>query len=116
MNRLCTEHYCQDEFACKCGCGLNLVREELLYLCEFVRKLNGDKPLPVSSGTRCATYNKKVGGAPNSKHVLGLAADLPVDDPKSIYQELERLFLYSHGLGLYSNFIHVDIRDKKARW
>ena len=111
-----TEHYKLEEFACKCGCGTNLARIELLYLCELVRELNGGKPLPVSSGTRCAEYNAKVGGAPKSKHVLGLAADLPVDDPSYIYKRLEEILIYSHGLGKYTNFIHVDIRDTKARW
>lgn len=111
-----TKHYKFKEFECKCGCGTNLATRELLELCELVRELNGNKPLPVSSGTRCAEYNAKVGGAPSSKHTLGQAADLPVWDPKYIYNRLNSIFLYSHGLGEYSNFVHVDIRKKRARW
>jgi uncharacterized protein YcbK (DUF882 family) len=111
-----TAHYNKDEFTCKCGCGSNLATKELLHLCELVRMLNGNIPLPVSSGTRCATYNEKVGGAPASKHVLGQAADLPVYDTDYVYDKLRKIFLYSHGLGLYNTFVHVDIREKKARW
>jgi len=111
-----TKNYRFEEFECKCGCGLNLATIELLHVCELVRALNGGVSLPVSSGTRCATYNAKVGGAPYSQHVKGTAADLPVKNPQYIYDRLDKLFLYSHGIGDYSNFIHVDIRQKKARW
>lgn len=116
MSLLCTEHYCLEEFACKCGCGFNPTRKELLYLCEFIRLLNGDKPLPILEGSRCKAYNDKVGGANDSLHVFGTAAHLPVDDPEKIYRDLESIFLYTHGLGLHGSYIHVDIRDKKARW
>jgi uncharacterized protein YcbK (DUF882 family) len=111
-----TAHYSKDEFTCKCGCGGNLATIELLNLCELVRMLNGNTPLPVSSGTRCTGYNAKVGGAWASKHVLGQAADLPVEDPEYVYDKLRKIFLYSHGLGLYNTFVHVDIRERKGRW
>jgi zinc D-Ala-D-Ala carboxypeptidase len=42
---------------------------------ELVRALVG-RPLTVSSGYRCPDLNKWVGGAPNSAHTLGLAADI----------------------------------------
>lgn len=43
---------------------------------ERVRAALGGRPLHVSSGYRCAALNEKVGGARNSRHVDGLAADL----------------------------------------
>lgn len=33
------------------------------------------KPILISSGYRCATLNRAIGGAPTSAHVLGYAAD-----------------------------------------
>lgn len=43
---------------------------------EALRKSLGDKPLIVTSGFRSSTCNKQVGGASNSQHLYGNAADL----------------------------------------
>jgi zinc D-Ala-D-Ala carboxypeptidase len=43
---------------------------------ELVRAVLGGKPIHVSSGFRCAALNRAVGGAANSAHMLGLAADI----------------------------------------
>lgn len=40
-----------------------------------LRRLWG-KPLKVNSGYRCAALNKAVGGASNSSHLYGMAADI----------------------------------------
>lgn len=42
---------------------------------EKVRDLLGGKPITVSSGYRCPAVNKAVGGAENSAHLDGYAAD-----------------------------------------
>lgn len=42
---------------------------------EQVRTLLGSRPVLVSSGYRSPALNAAVGGAPNSAHMLGLAAD-----------------------------------------
>lgn len=44
-------------------------------LLEEVRALLGGRPLLVSSGYRGPAVNRAVGGAPNSAHMLGCAAD-----------------------------------------
>lgn len=43
---------------------------------EVRSKAAGNKPIIVTSGYRCPELNKAVGGAANSAHVLGLAADI----------------------------------------
>lgn len=43
---------------------------------EALRKSLGDKPLVVTSGFRSRTCNSQVGGASNSQHLYGNAADL----------------------------------------
>ncbi len=51
--------------------------ENLRFLCarlEEVRILLGQSMI-ISSGYRCPALNEKVGGAPKSQHMLGLAAD-----------------------------------------
>lgn len=43
---------------------------------ELVRHALGDLPIHINSGYRCAALNKKVGGASESAHLSGLAADI----------------------------------------
>ncbi len=59
----------------------------LAHKLEFIRVLVG-KPVNISSGYRCPALNKAVGGAKDSAHVLGLAADINVDGytPKQLGQ------------------------------
>ena len=42
--------------------------------------------------------------------------DVPTDDPKALYDELNKRFPNKYGLGLYSWGVHVDVRENKARW
>lgn len=62
------------ETTCKCGCGLN-VTPKFLFILNQIRTEYG-KPIIVLSGARCPTHNAKIGGAKNSSHCEGLAADL----------------------------------------
>jgi len=43
---------------------------------EQVRHALGDRPIHVNSGFRCLALNDAIGGAKNSMHILGLAADI----------------------------------------
>ena len=49
---------------------------------EIVRRVLGNKPLKIHSGYRSPMLNSKVGGAKNSYHMLGLAADF--DPPEGV--------------------------------
>lgn len=108
-------HFDRAEFRCPCGCGGDTVDGELLYLCEVVRAIVG-KPVTVTSGFRCVDHNAAVGGAENSQHLWGRAADLAVPAPLAVYQELCTLFPDTYGFGVYGTYIHVDSRGEKARW
>ena len=37
-------------------------------------------------------------------------------EPKELYDYYDKKFFESHGVGLYSNRVHIDTRKKKARW
>jgi hypothetical protein len=54
----------------------------LVYLCAYVleplREAMGE-PIKISSGYRCEKLNAAVGGAANSQHIKGQAADLCID-------------------------------------
>ena len=111
-----SDNFSRSEFACSDGCGFNVVDTDLLMLCELVRNLNGSNPLTPNSACRCKPHNNFVGGGQKSQHLLGKAADLPVDNPKEIYDKLCERFPSQYGFGLYESFIHVDSRGTKARW
>jgi zinc D-Ala-D-Ala carboxypeptidase len=63
----------------------------LMYKLEAVRVKLGNRPITVNSGFRSITHNQQVGGASNSMHLYGVAADLAVSGVanKTIYQKAE---------------------------
>jgi hypothetical protein len=69
-----TAHFQQSEFACRC-CGHGAAKPKLIAALEWVRRDWG-QPMTVTSGFRCAKHNAEVGGAPNSAHLTGDAADI----------------------------------------
>lgn len=73
-NKQLSPHFHRSEFVCPCGCGVGTVDAELLELLEAVRDVFG--PVAIHSGYRCAEHNRQIGGAPNSYHTKGQAADI----------------------------------------
>lgn len=70
------------------------------------------QPIRVNSGYRCAKHNLAVGGAANSQHLRGEAADIaPVNGGAAELQRLAAL-IRQHGrwdqLIIYPTFIHVS--------
>jgi uncharacterized protein YcbK (DUF882 family) len=110
-------HFKRKEFACKCGCGFSLPDAELLSVLEDVREHFG-KPVNINSACRCPDHNKAVGGAPNSAHVQGIAADIDVKDvsPADVQQYVLNKYQDRYGIGTYNTFTHIDVRAAKARW
>ncbi len=105
------------EFQCKCGCKTNGVDHALVEILENVREHFG-KPVTITSGVRCPTHNARVGGVSNSQHVYKTAADFVVSGvaPRTVANYLETLLPNTGGIGVYSSFVHVDVRKTKARW
>lgn len=73
-------------------------------------------PIVITSGYRCAALNKKIGGVPNSQHVLGMAADFvtPNKDLKISFDYIKNYLNYDQLLFEYakdgSNWIHVSYK------
>jgi len=112
-----SDHFYRDEFACECNCGFAAVDIELLMLLEQLRTYYR-RPVVINSACRCDAHNKAVGGADGSKHRLGIAADVVVTgiSPDDVYNYLNGIKPHSLGLGLYDTFVHLDVREIKARW
>jgi hypothetical protein len=73
-------------------------------------------PVTINSGFRSASHNAAVGGARNSQHLLGTAADFVVRgiSPAQVFRDLDPL--WPGGLGRYSGFTHIDTRAVRTRW
>jgi uncharacterized protein YcbK (DUF882 family) len=110
-----SENFTTQELRCRC-CGEVMVEEDLVNALEELRELVGG-PLFVTSGYRCPAHNRAVGGAKNSYHMKGMAADVWSDvvSPKNMAY-CATLVSAIKGVGLYRNFVHVDVREKSAYW
>ena len=120
-----TEHFKFSEFDCKDGTPVpKKYYNNVIILAEQLEVLRASVcvPIIILSGYRTNTYNAKVGGVAHSQHLLAKAADIVAKgyDSKQIYYEIENLIaqgkMKDGGLGLYDNFVHYDIRAKRARW
>ena len=111
------KYFKRSEFACRCGCGTSTVDAELLQVITDVREHFGS-PVVINSGHRCAKHNANVGGAKNSVHLTGKAADIRVKgvDPSQVAFYLEQKYPGGYGIGRYNSFTHIDVREGKARW
>ena len=112
-----SKHFDRKEFACKDKCGFNTVDAELIAILEDLRE-KFQRPVRVNSACRCKKDNARVGGAKNSQHLTGKAADITVDDisPMGVYSYLTGKYPERFGIGRYKTFTHVDSRSNKARW
>ncbi len=123
-----TEHFRLAEFT-RSGTAIRLgidnrppdiVVECLRHLCQKVleplRRRFG--VVRITSGYRCDTLNKAVGGAPRSQHRLGQAADIHItskENGRKMFDYIERYLpfdqlLFEHSKTTGARWIHVSIR------
>lgn len=111
-------HFKVREFACSDGSDPVFVSLELVGILEKIRKHFG-QPVTVTSGYRTVSYNAKTDGSSSkSQHCNGLAADIKVIgySPATVAAYAETLLPSSGGIGIYSTFVHIDVRAKRSRW
>jgi uncharacterized protein YcbK (DUF882 family) len=110
-----TQNFRSEEFACPC-CGWADIDPRLVAGLQKLREALG-KPIRINSGCRCARHNKRIGGAPKSQHAQGRAADISVAGmgARDLYAAARGLFS-GYGVDDERAFLHVDTRDKPARW
>lgn len=116
-NKKLSENFKVKEFACSDGTDPVFVAPELVDVLQKIRTHFG-KAVHVNSAYRTPARNKKVGGATYSQHLYGTAADIKITgiSPKRVAEYVETIMPDSGGIGIYSNFVHVDVREKKSRW
>jgi len=110
-----TENFKVREFACKDGSNTVLIDDKLAVLLQEIREHFG-KPVIINSAYRTEEHNENVGGAANSYHLYGKAADIQIKgvSPVEIAQYAESLGV--KGIDLYGTFVHVDTRTSKYYW
>lgn len=107
-----TQHFKAEEFKCKDKTKEFLWAPELLEVLETIRN-HFNKPVIINSGYRTPSWNTKVGGAPNSYHCKGMAADIVVKGhtTKEVAEIANRILGDHGGVIRYTNFVHVDVRE-----
>ena len=115
-----SEHFSRAEFASHDSAPTppGIPSPKLIAKLEALRTALGDKPITIVSGYRSPAHNKAVGGAKNSQHVKGRAADIKVEGahPSVVAQVAEKVFGWLSGIGVYETFTHCDVRLGHARW
>ncbi len=113
------------EFKCKDGTAVpedlidnvKLLAENLQVLREYIQK-----PIIIISGYRTLEYNTKIDGAKRSLHLVAKAGDIVIPGLTSleirdtILKLIKEGKMKEGGVGIYSTFVHYDVRGWKARW
>ena len=95
------------------GSGESMDKEFLSRLDQA--RLIADTPFKITSGYRTPKHNAKVGGVPNSSHIIGHAADIACTDSVSRYRIITSLLKAGFNrIGIADSFIHVDNDPDKA--
>lgn len=97
---------------CPC-CGLGGLDESFSRKLKVAEEMTGEE-FNVTSGYRCWSHNKDVGGSKTSSHLIGLAVDIEIKSDAHRYEvedSLKRVGITR--LGIYKTFIHADVDSNK---
>ena len=105
------------EFACTDGSDPIFIAPELVEVLQKIRD-HFNTPVDINSAYRTPAKNKAVGGATYSQHLYGTAADIKVRGvkPSLVAEYAEKLMSKKGGIGIYSSFVHIDVRETRSRW
>ena len=120
-----TPNFNLDEFKSKDGSSFpSEIVNSLTTLAEQLQVLRTElgRSITITSGYRSPAHNLRIGGAKDSFHVRGMAADIQVSGltPKQVFDTIEKLIkegkMKEGGLGLYNSWVHYDFRGRRIRW
>jgi len=113
------------EFACRDGSQDIMIHDGLVILLQRIHDFF-NRPVHVTSGYRTVAYNTEKGGARNSYHCRGMAADIDVGGGSSILVSPKLVAMYAQATGvlgigcyIYANgqsWTHVDTRGTRSFW
>lgn len=109
------QNFNASEFQCKDKSEYLLIATELIGILDRIR-IHFNAPVYINSGYRTPKWNEKVGGAPNSLHCKGMAADIWVKGHSSTeVAKYADSIMEKGGIIRYTNFVHIDVRESKYR-
>lgn len=113
-NPYIAKHFSLREFQCSDGTPILLLDHVLVDWLDYLRDEFG--PVRVNSGYRTHCYNEKIGGASDSRHLYGLAADVVAvkEKPETVANWAEEHNF--GGIGRYHRFTHLDVWSENRRW
>ena len=120
-----TKNFSKEEFDCNDGSKMPInIYHNMVKVANQLQVLRNyiGKPIQINSALRSEEYNKSIGGVKNSQHIMGRAADIvikgmtPIEVSKVIEELIDKGDILQGGIGIYSSFVHYDIRGNKARW
>jgi uncharacterized protein YcbK (DUF882 family) len=116
-NKKVSKNFKVKEFACTDGTDPIFIDSELVAVLQKIRDYFG-KSVKINSAYRTPPKNKAVGGKAYSQHLYGKAADIVVSGitPKKVAAYAEKLMPKKGGIGIYKNFVHIDVRATRSRW
>nr|DAU33424.1 MAG TPA: peptidase [Caudoviricetes sp.] len=116
-NKKLSTNFRVEEFACKDGSDAVLIAPRLVMVLQSIRAHFGAAVI-INSAYRTPQYNAKEGGAAHSQHCYGTAADIVVRGkiPAQVAAYARQLMPDWGGVGKYSSFTHIDVREEKADW
>lgn len=105
-------YFKEAEFACRCGCGKNLIDHAFITELDDLRHHLGFA-LPISSGYRCPDHNARVSiTGRTGPHTTGRAADIAVSHARAYDVLQAAMMMRFTGIGVNqkgsARFIHLD--------
>lgn len=111
-------NFTEAEFRCR-HCGRQEMQPALLERLQTLRTQYG-KPLPVTSGWRCADHPVEKAKPHPGMHSTGLAVDLGVQGAEAVAVLRLALGLGFTGIGVQQKgagrFLHLDLRQEPTIW
>lgn len=112
-------HLKSDEFKCNCDqCLTTIIHPDWLQAWSRLR-LKANSPIRILSGYRCQNHNTNIGGAEQSRHITGQAADFNLNDLLTAFKNttIIRKVLFECGFTYIEineehGYVHADTRGK----
>ena len=114
-----TPNFRLSEFECHDGSHEVMIHNKLPGMLQALR-VAINRGITIAAAYRNPKHNKEVGGSPNSRHMLGEAADIKVTGMHPLDVALMAEKIGFTGIGVYTHngqyFVHLDVRPVRSYW